>query len=97
MAKSDGATIKQPLLLGFVAISLILIGLIWADGMTQSEPATPGFYRETFQVDESIYATITAEAIEYREQLGGTPAPNREEDHASGQGQGRGQGRGDDH
>ena len=37
--------------------------MIWVDNLTpDGEEATPGYYRDTFQVDESVYATVTAEA-----------------------------------
>jgi hypothetical protein len=50
------------LFVGFIAITVLLIVMIWADNLTGGEIATPGYYRDTFIVDESVYATVTAEA-----------------------------------
>ncbi|MBK8986564.1 MAG: hypothetical protein IPM39_10860 [Chloroflexi bacterium] len=84
---------KRFLLLGFVGLSVILIGLIWAEGLTTDQPATPSYYRERYEMDPNVYLTITAEAVEFRQQLNGTPAPDADEgSHGSGSGQGRGQG-----
>ena len=50
-------------LVGFLAVCVVLIVMIWVDNLTpDGEEATPGYYRDTFQVDESVYATVTAEA-----------------------------------
>jgi hypothetical protein len=50
-------------LAGFIAVCVVLIVMIWVDNLTpDGKAATPGYYRDTFQVDESIYATVTAEA-----------------------------------
>lgn len=96
--KSNGKQMKQKerwkrmALLGFVAVCVGLIGVIWADGLTADQPATPGYYRDSFDVDENIYLTVTAQATEYRQELEGTPTPDAHEEgehHGSGQGQGQ--------
>ena len=92
MASKNQEGLKRALLLGFVGISLLLIGLIWLDGLNGDEVATPSYYRDSFQVDPSVYLTVTAEAVEFERSLNGTPAPTNEETHQGGSGQGRGQG-----
>ncbi|MBK8128732.1 MAG: hypothetical protein IPK53_07220 [bacterium] len=83
--------LKRALLLGFVTVSVVLIGLIWADGLVADQPATPSYYRDSFQMDPSVYLTVTAEAMEFENQLKGTPAlDSSEEHHGSGSGQGQG-------
>ena len=93
MASTNREGLKRALLLGFVIISIVLIGLIWAEGLVPDQPATPGYYRDTFQMDPNVYLTVTAEAIEFEAQLNGTPAPeasdSTEEHHGSGSGQGQ--------
>lgn len=95
MATPTKERLKRAALLGFVVASILLVGMIWADGLiTDAEPATPGYYRDSFDVDESIYLTVTAEALEYQQQLTGTPQPDGQEHH-HGQEQGAdGHGRG---
>ena len=90
MASKNHEGLKRILLLGFVAISVLLIGLIWLDGLNGHSEATPSYYRDSFQMDPNIYLTITAEAIEFERSLNGTPAPTREGTHQGGGGQGRG-------
>jgi hypothetical protein len=92
---------KQMALLGFVAVCVGLIGVIWAEGLVADQPATPSYYRESFDVDEGVYLTITARAAEYQQELEGTPSgtpiPETHQDgehHGPGQGQGAGQGQG---
>lgn len=96
MAQTNRERLKRTALLGFVAVCIGLIGFIWVDGIVGDEPATPSYYRDTFEVDESVYLTVTAEYIEYQEQLQGTPAPERDNNgdghHGPGQGQGNGGG-----
>ena len=59
-------------MVGFIAVCVVLIVMIWVDNLTpDGEEATPGYYRDTFQVDESVYATVTAEAAE----AAATPQP----------------------
>ena len=97
MAQENRERLKRTGLLTFVAVCIGLIGLIWADGLVADEPATPGYYRESFEVDERIYLTVTAQAIEFERNLeAGTPAPTAEP-HGGGQGEGRGQGQGGSH
>jgi hypothetical protein len=95
-AKNGRERLKRTLLLGFVGLSIILIGLIWAEGLSTDTPATPSYYRDTFQMDPDVYLTITAEAAGPQDELTGTPVPGRETDaqHGNGQGQGHGQGQG---
>lgn len=92
MASKNQEGLKRALLLGFVGISILLIGLIWLGGLNEDEAATPSYYRDSFQVDPSVYLTVTAEAAEFERSLNGTPAPTREDAHQNGSGQGRGQG-----
>ena len=97
MAQKNSERLKRTALLGFVAVCIGLIGLIWADGLTADAPATPSYYRDTFRMDDSVYLTVTAEAIEYQRSLqSSTPSPTHQSDeqgeHGSGQGQGHGQG-----
>lgn len=61
------------LLLGFIVASLGLIGLTWRENLVGTEPATPGYYRDTFVIDESVYATVTAEAA--AAEFAATPTP----------------------
>lgn len=89
MAVSTGKTLKRNLVLAFVIAGVILIGLIWVEGLTQSEPAAPSFYRNSYQVDESIYPTLTAEARDRQPQAeNGTPAPVHRKNSQSGHGDG---------
>lgn len=92
MAQKTGERLKRTALLGFVAVCVGLIGLIWAEGLGNDAPATPSYYRDTFRMDDSIYLTVTAEAIEQQRNLAnGTPAPENHNGSGSGQGQGRDQ------
>lgn len=92
MASANREGLKRTLLLGFVAVNVVLIGLIWTDGLVAHQPATPSYYRDTFQMDPDVYLTVTAEAVEFENQLDGTPAAHSgEEHHGSGSGQGHGQ------
>ena len=97
MAKTNLERLKRIALLGFVAVSIGLIILIWADGLTPDAPSTPSYYRDTFQIDEDVYLTVTAEFIEYQENLSnGTPAPTHAPDEHDGAGGGQGRGQGQD-
>ena len=93
MAQTNRERLKRAALLGFVAICVGLIGLIWADGLTADTPATPSYYRDTFHMDDSVYLTVTAEAIEYQRSLesGTPPAPPKHHDSSTGQGHGHDQ------
>jgi len=100
MAQEIRDRLKRTALLGFVAVCIGLIGLIWADGLTADAPATPSYYRDTFRMDESVYLTVTAEAIEYQRNLeNGTPpaTPNPDEHDGHGSGQGQGHNQNDEH
>lgn len=66
---------KQKLLLAFVVISVILIGLIWADGLFTAEPEMPSYYRNTVQVDEPVAVTITPRIHEHQTEATATPTP----------------------
>ncbi|MCA9922307.1 MAG: hypothetical protein KC419_19110 [Anaerolineales bacterium] len=100
MAKANRERLKRTLLVGFVVINVALIGMIWVDGMVGEVESTPSYYRDTqFEFNENIYLTATAEMIEYRLQLTGTPEADAHNDHEGngaghGQGQGQGQGQG---
>ncbi len=52
----------RSLLALYLAVALILIVLIWADNLADDKTATPGYVRDTYIVDESVYLTVTAEA-----------------------------------
>jgi hypothetical protein len=90
MASED---LKARLLTAFVIICIALIGLIWADGLLfqQDAAAAPGYYRQAPEVDGSVYLTLTAEAVEFRQRITGTSTP---QEHGAGQGQGSGVGTG---
>jgi hypothetical protein len=90
MDKTNQDRLKKTALLAFLIVSVVLVGLVWADGLIEKTPATPSYYRDTFQPDENLYVTITAEAYEYQLRLTQTPEALREE----GQGQGHGSGQG---
>lgn len=96
MAKTDRERLKRTALLAFLAVSIGLIGLIWADGLTPDEPAAPAYYRDTFEMDEDVYLTITAEAVQFRQTVeSGTPeAPHEPPENGAATGGGHGQGRG---
>jgi len=77
--------VKGALLALFVVVSMVLVGLIWMDGLTQAQAnEAPGYYRQAPTIDEAVYQTLTAEAAEFRRQLRGTPMPH---DPGTGQGQ----------
>ncbi len=48
MASKNQEGLKRALLLGFVGISILLIGLIWLDGLNGDEVATPSYYRDSY-------------------------------------------------
>ncbi len=50
------------LLVGFIAASVIMIVMIWGDNLAGEDNSTPSYYRDTFVVDENVYATVTAVA-----------------------------------
>lgn len=91
MASTDRTGLKRAALLGFLLVCIGLIGMIWVDNLTGGPAATPSYYRDTYKVDEDIYLTVTAEALEFQRTLSGTPAPEAPGEHnGPGQGQGRG-------
>jgi hypothetical protein len=73
MASTTGKNIKEKLLLLFLLVSILLVGIIWVEGLTDSPPATPAYYRDTFQIDEGIYLTATADAQQYQPEILVTP------------------------
>lgn len=98
MAQTTSERLKRAALLGFVAVCVGLIGLIWAEGLTADEPATPSYYRDTFRMDENIYLTVTAEAIEYQRNLeAGTPPATEAPGAHNGSGGGQGHNENDEH
>lgn len=95
MDKKNSERLKRTALLVFLLVSVVLVGLVWADGLIEDTPATPSYYRDTFRPDENLYVTITAEAYEYQLRLTQTPeAPHNEHGQGHGSGQGMGQGAG---
>jgi uncharacterized membrane protein YgcG len=87
-------SLKRTLLLGFVFVSVLMIGAIWIQGIVVREPETPSYYRDTFKVDENLYLTVTADALQYNPEPAGTPDPDGSGEHHQGSGQGAGQGSG---
>lgn len=73
MARPTSESVKEKLLIVFVLAALLMVGMIWAEGLSDQPPATPAYYRESFQIDESVYLTLTAEAVEYQLTLTATP------------------------
>jgi hypothetical protein len=73
--------LKRNFLLIFVLIGLILVFMTWAEGLIGEETSTPGYYRDTFVVDESVYVTLTAEAEIFATQYAGTPRPTHFPNH----------------
>ncbi len=73
MASSTSKNLKEKLLLLFLVVSILLIGIIWVEGLTDRPPATPAYYRDTFQVDENFYLTVTAQIEEYEAEILATP------------------------
>ncbi|MCB9422460.1 MAG: hypothetical protein H6667_21840 [Ardenticatenaceae bacterium] len=94
MDKKNRERLKRQALLAFLVVSVVLVGLVWADGLVEKAPATPSYYRDTFRPDENLYVTITAEAYEYQLRLTQTPEALREEEHGQGHGSGQGGGQG---
>lgn len=45
MDKAKKDRLKQGLLLVFVCASVLLVGLIWADGLAPAGPPAPSYYR----------------------------------------------------
>jgi hypothetical protein len=89
MASTNRESVKRIFLLGFVGLSVLLIGLIWAEGLSLDQPATPSYYRDRYEVDPNVYLTVTAEAMEFEQQLNSTPSTDAET-HSGGQGRGQG-------
>jgi hypothetical protein len=73
MASSTRKNVREKLLLLFLLASILLIGLIWVEGLADSPQPTPSYARGVFEVDQDIYLTVTAEMQEYEWQLTGTP------------------------
>ena len=64
----------------YLGASLLFIGLIWIDNLTEKESDTPGYIRDSFVVDESVYLTVTAEAAEFAKDAA-TPVPDSTPTH----------------
>lgn len=78
--------LKQLVLLAFVAVNVLLVLLIWVDGLRADRPALPGYYRDVpAGAEESAPSRVTPfpEAGEEREHEDG-------EHRGAGQGAGRG-------
>ncbi|MFO7540062.1 MAG: hypothetical protein R6X32_18640 [Chloroflexota bacterium] len=73
MASSTGKNVKEKLLLLFLLASILLIGIVWVEGLTDSPPPTPAYARGVFEVEQDIYLTVTAEMQQYEQQLTATP------------------------
>ncbi|MDT8304673.1 MAG: hypothetical protein RRC07_01955 [Anaerolineae bacterium] len=58
MAQKKYDRVKQSLLLVFVFASVLLIGLIWADGLVGDAERTPSYYRGVPADAESTPATL---------------------------------------
>lgn len=82
MAKQSGQSLKRYFLLAFVGVSMILIGIIWADGLADTEPVTPGYYRNSYGAGENIFLTVTAQARNYERRYGVTPTPRPHRHHS---------------
>ena len=69
MAQTRTVKPREWLLLAFIAICLVLVGLIWWEGMASNTDDTPGFVRPTaaFEVDDEAYEQWNTEPE--------TPAP----------------------
>jgi len=64
MAKesSGNLSLKKVLLVGFITTSVVLILLIWVDGLVDSGSINPIFYRESVSANEAFFMTQTAVA-----------------------------------
>ena len=82
MATKKFEGIKKFFLMGFMIASVGLILLMWADGLIDQEPEKPSYYRETMEIDASVYATMTAVAKNYEL---GTGTPVREHKNQASQ------------
>jgi hypothetical protein len=74
-ADPNSKSMKQKLLLTFILISVILIGLIWADGLFTAEPEMPSYYRNSVPTTEPMAVTVTVRAHEHRAEATATPVP----------------------
>lgn len=68
-------TLGRQALFLYLAISVLLIVLIWVDNVSEDEPSLPTYYRDSFQLDPGHYATVTAEAAEFGIDMTATPQP----------------------
>ena len=66
--------VGRTLLALYLVVAVALIMLIWADNLSGNDPTTPGYVRDTYIVDESVYLTVTAEAAAV-ERTPATPTP----------------------
>ena len=62
MAQTKTIKAKEWLLLLFVAVSVVLVLLVWWEGIQPGGEDTPGFVRSTavFEVDEDAYESWNA-------------------------------------
>jgi hypothetical protein len=65
MAQTKSIKSKEWLLLLFVAVSVVLVILVWWEGIQPGGEETPGFVRSTavFEVDEDAYENWNAPEI----------------------------------
>lgn len=59
----------------FITVSVLCIFVIWGDNLSGEKNETPSYYRDTFIIDDSVYATVTAEAAAAEQAMTSTPAP----------------------
>ena len=75
-------TLKRSVFVAALACCVLLIAVIWANGIFENDLNQPGYYRNTVPLNESFYLTRTAE---YENYALGTPTPGREhEGHGRG-------------
>lgn len=63
------------LLVLFITVSVLCIIMIWGDNLSGEENDMPSYYRDTFVIDDSVYATVTAEAAAAEQAMTPTSAP----------------------
>ncbi len=57
MAQEQHDRIKEILFFAFVAMSLVLVVLVWADGLQADADPVPGYYRSSAPVDGDMVPT----------------------------------------
>lgn len=58
MAKDE--MIKKSLFVAVLTLCVILIGIIWIQGIREADAGLPGYYRDTVPPDESSYPSPAA-------------------------------------